>query len=93
MKSPSPNNDILQLNLNSQQKDIIARAAILKQTTMTNFILEKSYEAAVTILAEQSLFSLSDEQWDAFCSALEAPPKDIPALRNLLTEKSIFDAE
>ncbi|HEY9700868.1 MAG TPA: DUF1778 domain-containing protein, partial [Allocoleopsis sp.] len=69
MKSSSVTNESLQLNLNSQQKDIIARAAILKQTTMTNFILEKSYEAAVTILAEQALFSLEDDQWDAFCSA------------------------
>ena len=52
----TPKSERLQLRLTTQQKDIIARAAQVKQTTMTNFILEKSYEAAVEILAEQTLF-------------------------------------
>lgn len=89
----SQKNERLQLRLNSQQKEAIAKAASLKQTTMTNFILEKSYEAALEILAEQSVFPLSDEQWEAFCTALEAPPKEIPALKKLLSEPSIFDGK
>lgn len=83
----------LQLSLTSQQKEIINKAAQVKQTTMSNFILEKSYEAAVEVLTEQTMFSLSDEEWDTFCQALETTPKAIPALRKLLTEKSIFDGE
>lgn len=83
----------LQLRLTNQQKDIINKAAQVKHTTMTNFILEKSYEAAVEVLTAQTIFSLTDEEWDNFCEALEAPPKSIPALRKLLTEKSIFDNE
>lgn len=89
----STKSERLQLRLTNQQKDIIARAAQVKQTTMTNFILEKSYEAAVEILSEQTIFSLTDEEWDNFCQALEAPPKPIPALRKLLSEKSVFDGE
>ncbi|MCI0464596.1 MAG: DUF104 domain-containing protein [Gemmataceae bacterium] len=41
--------------------------------------------------ADQVLFVLSAERWQAFCDALDAPPKDIPALRKLLTEASLFD--
>ena len=89
----STKSERLQLRLTNQQKDIIARAAQVKQTTMTNFILEKSYEAAVEVLSEQTLFSLTDEEWDNFCQALEAPPKPIPALRKLLSEKSVFDGK
>jgi predicted DNA-binding antitoxin AbrB/MazE fold protein len=40
---------------------------------------------------EQAHFALSPEQWQAFCTALDAPPKAIPALRKLLTEPSVFD--
>ncbi len=50
-------------------------------------------EAAIEVLSEQTLFSLTDEEWDNFCLVLEAPPKHIPALRKLLSEKSVFDGE
>jgi predicted DNA-binding antitoxin AbrB/MazE fold protein len=36
-------------------------------------------------------FELPPDRWQAFCDALDAPPKDIPALRKLLTEASLFD--
>jgi uncharacterized protein (DUF1778 family) len=31
------------------------------------------------------------EQWEAFCQALDAPPKRIPALAQLLNRPSVFD--
>jgi predicted DNA-binding antitoxin AbrB/MazE fold protein len=36
-------------------------------------------------------FTFAPEQWQACIEALDAPPKDIPALRKLLTEASLFD--
>lgn len=42
-------------------------------------------------LADPIHFALSPERWRALCEALDAPPKVIPALRNLLTEPSVFD--
>ena len=91
--SNTSKNERLQLRLTTQQKEIIARAAQTKQTSMSNFILEESYQAALEILSSQTLFSLTDEQWENFCQALEAPPKPIPALKKLLTEKSVFEDE
>lgn len=41
--------------------------------------------------ADQAHFALSPDRWQAFCEALDAPPRDIPALRKLLTEGSLFD--
>jgi uncharacterized protein (DUF1778 family) len=81
----------VQLRLRRLQKDVIARAAELKQTTLTNFMVEKSFEAAQEILANQRHFYLSPEKWDEFCAALDAPPKDLPNLRKLLSEPTIFD--
>ena len=37
------------------------------------------------------VWQLPPERWQAFCDALDAPPRDIPALRKLLTETSLFD--
>ncbi len=39
----------------------------------------------------ESHFTITAERWETFCAALDAPAKDLPALRKLLTEKSILD--
>jgi hypothetical protein len=39
----------------------------------------------------QAHFVLPPDRWQAFCDALDAPPKDLPALKKLLTEASLFD--
>ncbi len=36
-------------------------------------------------------FVLPPERWQAFCDALDAPSRDISALRKLLTEGNRFD--
>ena len=81
----------VQLRMSALQKDVISRAADLKQTTMTNFMVEQAFHAAQQILADQTHFYLSPEKWDEFCAALDAPPRELPALRRLLMEPSVFD--
>jgi predicted DNA-binding antitoxin AbrB/MazE fold protein len=41
--------------------------------------------------AVQVQFVLSPDRWQAFCDAIEAPPRHLPALKKLLTEASLFD--
>ncbi len=41
--------------------------------------------------ADQVLFVLAPDRWQAFCDALHAPAREIPALRKLLTEASVLD--
>ena len=81
----------VQLRMRSRQKEVIARAAELKQTTLTNFMVEHAFEAAQNILADQAHFYLSPEKWDEFCAALDAPPRILPEVCKLLTEPSVFD--
>jgi uncharacterized protein (DUF1778 family) len=50
-----------------------------------------AFSAAQDVLADSAHFSLSPGRWDAFCCALDAPPKVIPALRKLLKKPSVFD--
>ncbi len=40
---------------------------------------------------DRAKFALLPEQWENFFQALEVPPNVIPALRDLLTEPSVFD--
>jgi predicted DNA-binding antitoxin AbrB/MazE fold protein len=58
--------------------------------------LPEQQEVTVTIEdrgeeAEQVLFVLPPDRWQAFCDALDAPAREIPALRKLLTEASVLD--
>ena len=73
------------------QKNLIAQAAKIKQITVSNFILEKACEAAQQIISEKSHFLLSPQKWEAFSEALDTPPKNILALKKLLTEPGVFD--
>lgn len=81
----------VQLRMRPLQKDVIARAAELRQTTVTNFMLEQAFHAAQQILADQTHFYLSPEKWEEFCAALDAPPRKKPRLKKLLTKQGVFD--
>src|SRR5258707_11339625 len=83
----------VQLRLRPEQKAVLTRAAELRQTSLSNFMLEHACEAAQHVLAEQVDLVLSPPEWEAFRKALDAPPRSIPALKKLLTEASVFDGQ
>lgn len=93
MKSNSNSIKETRLNVRASvyQKNIILRAAKLRNTTISNFILQKAYEDAQTILAEESHFKLSNRSWEQLCKVLDRTPKSTPALKKLLTQPDIFD--
>ena len=82
----------VQLRIRPAQKAVLARAAELRQTSLSNFMLEHAYEAAQQVLAEQVDIVMTPAEWEAFCKALDEPPRSIPALKKLLTQPSVFDA-
>ena len=53
-------------------------------------VVNSSLPAAESALADRTHFVLPPRQWKKFTAALEAPPRDIPALRKLFAEPSIF---
>jgi uncharacterized protein (DUF1778 family) len=80
----------VQLRLRPAQKAVLARAAELRQTSISNFMLEHAYEAAQQVLAEQVDIVMPPAEWEAFCQALDAPPRSIPALKKLFSQPSVF---
>src|SRR4051812_36271805 len=81
----------VQLRLRPDQKAVLARAARVRQTSLSSFLLEHACEAAQQVLAEQVHIVMPPDEWDAFCQALDAPPRPIPQLKKLLTQASVFD--
>lgn len=80
------------IRASATQKRVIAEAARIRDTTISDFVLEQSLTAAQQVIADQVQFRLSKKQWKQFCDALDAQPKTIPALRRLLTKPGLFDA-
>ena len=81
----------LNIRVSQQEKDVLTRAASVLNTSVSNFVVQRAYAEAQVVLAEQSQFRLPDKKWREFCRALDSPPKDIPALRELLTGPGVFD--
>lgn len=76
-----------------RQKELIARAAEKEKKSASDFVLENALSAAEAVVADDANFTLSRDRFEAFCAALDAPPRSIPALRKLLTDESVFDAK
>ncbi|RJP28474.1 MAG: DUF1778 domain-containing protein [Candidatus Omnitrophota bacterium] len=81
----------LNIRINEHQKDLISQAATLRKLSLSEFVIENAYDAATQVLADKTQFVLSPEKWEEFCDALDAPPKSIPALKELLNKPSAFN--
>ena len=68
-------------------KELIQRAAELLGTTMSAFIIHRSYDAARQVLAQQESLVLSDREREQFLELLESPPKPNRAPKQLFRDK------
>jgi uncharacterized protein (DUF1778 family) len=73
------------------QRNLIDRAAALLGKNRSDFMLEAACREAENVLLDQRLFMLDQTNFDAFNQALDAPVKDNPALRKLMTRKSPWE--
>lgn len=68
----------------ARQKDLIERAAVRSNKTISEFVLENAVEAAEALEMDNANFVVSRERYEQFLAALDEPPRSIPALRKLL---------
>ena len=80
------NTAIERINLRAsvEAKQIIEQAAQLIGTSLSAFMLNQSYEAALKIINQHQAWVLSNADRDALLNALESPPQPNTALRNLM---------
>lgn len=82
----------ISIRTDAQRKRIIARAAELMNTNVTQFILDRVVPDAEWIVAEkesQKIF-LGADDWAELCKRLDAASKDLPNMRGLLDRPSRF---
>ena len=71
-------------------KALLQEAAKTSHKNVSEFLLDAGLALAHETLAEQYLFSLTDEQWGEFQAVLERPVQERPQLRELLTKPGVL---
>lgn len=82
----SDKSDKVELRVTSQEKRLLQVASRQTNETLSAFVLASSIERARSLLSEQTNFVMSDEQWQRFNEALDAPPRVLPRLSRLMKE-------
>jgi uncharacterized protein (DUF1778 family) len=77
----------------AEGKALIARAAKKENKNISDFVLENAISAAEAVLADDANFTLDKKRWANFCKTLDAPPRELHALRKLLTKPGVFDGK
>ncbi|MCA1991512.1 MAG: DUF1778 domain-containing protein [Coleofasciculus sp. S288] len=91
-QSGNRNRDVtINIRAQSQQRDLIDRAAAAVGKNRSDFMLETAYREAVDILLDRRLFIVDDQKFSEFMALLDAPPSTNENLRQLLTTSSPWD--
>jgi len=82
------------INIRAQQRqcDLIDQAAALLGKTRSDFMLETACREAEAVLLDRRVFHLDEEAWPRFNELLDAPPRDLPRLRELLSARAPWEA-
>ena len=73
-------------------KSLLTLAAELSgASNLTDYILRAAVDRAQADLSSQQTFALKKGPWNEFSKRLDAPAKDLPKLRKLLTDPDVFD--
>ncbi len=75
----------------AKQKELISRAALRSNKTLSEFVLENSIDAAEALELDNAYFVVSRKDYDALLKKLDEPPRSIPALRQLMTDPTSID--
>ena len=93
MSSRPTRSEKLDLRLTREAKLALQAAASASSRSVSEFVLESALARADEALADRRVFSLNAPQWKAFVAALDAPPRPLPRLKQLLREPGFFDQQ
>ncbi len=84
---------VKQLNIraSASQKAKLEEAARIQNMNMSQFVLSKSLDAADEVIANQRLIQVSQAEFEWLLAKLDEPARDLPELRKLLSEPSVFE--
>lgn len=91
MTTRSARTEKLDLRLSPAAKQTLRAAATASHRSISDFVLESALARADETLADRNHFGLDAERWNAFQAALDAPVRELPRLRRLLSKRSAFE--
>ena len=81
----------INLRASVDQDRTIRDAASASGQTVSQFILDSAYRAAIDVRLDQTVFRLSPTQWKKFVAALDRPARPNAALRRLMTRPAPWE--
>jgi uncharacterized protein (DUF1778 family) len=81
----------LGLRLTPAARRALQAAATAERKSVSEFVLDTALREAEARLADRPVFLLDAKSWDAFATALDAPPRRNARLERLFREPSVFD--
>ncbi len=74
-----------------KQRNLIDKAASLRNQSRSDFMLEAAYREAENVLLDQRLFLLDEKSFQVFNEILDQPVSDNQALQELLNSQSPWE--
>jgi uncharacterized protein (DUF1778 family) len=93
MSATASRTEKVDLRLTRDAKALLQTAARASHRSLSEFVLESALARAEAALPDRQHFGLDSDQWDRFQAALDAPPRPMPNLANLLAEASPFESQ
>ncbi len=89
----------LHIRASEQDKKTLAQAARIRKLSISQFLLQTTLPIAEEIVKTeapelgdvQTVFALDEEAWQEFNRLLDAPPRELPALKKLLLSQPVWE--
>ena len=78
---------VLSVRVSPSERDLLEFAAEQARTSLSDFVRRKALEAAEMDVLEHRVVTIPAEDWEKFEAWVNAPAKDVPALRKLATSR------
>ena len=81
----------INIRARQRQRDLIDEAAAVLGKNRSDFMLETACREAESVLLDRRTFALDEATWERFTALLDAPPRDLPQLRKLLSTPASWE--
>jgi len=82
---------VVSVRVSHNERQLLEDAASQTRTNLSDFIRRKALEAAEEELLDRRLVTIPADKWEALEAWIQAPAKNIPALRKLSESKPVWD--
>ena len=74
---------VVSVRVSQSERDLLELAAGRARTSLSNFVRSKAIEAAEMAVFDARVVTIAAEDWERFEAWVDAPARDVPALRDL----------